>query len=117
MTASPPEAELTLLEGFFDAGRPADVVAHGEPLLARFPESFVLAHMLGTANGMLGRDDRAAEHFRQAVQAKPDFYEAHLALGLLLARTGHIQESRVYLEKAAQSSDSAVRLQALKALQ
>ena len=51
-----------------------------------------------------------------AIQADPDYLEAHLSLGLLLSRRGDVAEGRSHLAKAAASADPAVRAAAVRAL-
>jgi tetratricopeptide (TPR) repeat protein len=51
-----------------------------------------------------------------AIQLNPESYEAHLALGILLLRSGAKAEAGIHLRKAAESSDPQVRQAALHAL-
>jgi len=64
----------------------------------------------------MGRTDRAAEQYELAIQSNPAQYAAHLALGGILARTGRTAEARLHFERAAQSTDPAVRQAALAAM-
>ena len=63
-----------------------------------------------------GRMPDAAAEYRLAIQADPNLYEAHLALGAVLIRTGNAKDARTHFEKAAQSPDPDIRAAALKAL-
>lgn len=49
-----------------------------------------------------GRDAEAAEAFRRAVAAKPDWAEAHSLLGSALSRAGKLSEAEAELRKAVQ---------------
>jgi Tfp pilus assembly protein PilF len=51
-----------------------------------------------------------------AIEHNPDYYEAHLALGTIMARAGNMTEARQHFQKAAESGNPALRQNALKAL-
>lgn len=67
-----------------------------------------------------GRDEDAAGLYRKAVAANPESFEAHISLGLLLARTNHEGEARTELEAAtkldAGASGPAAKARAWRAL-
>jgi Flp pilus assembly protein TadD len=63
-----------------------------------------------------GNFEGAANEYRRAIQLNPEAYEAHLSLGLILARDGNMAEARPHIAKAAQSPDPEVRQTAQKAL-
>ncbi len=70
-----------------------------------FPEEKVnyeaeLHYGLGYFASQSGEFDRAAGHYKTAVQLNPDFDAACNNLGLALARTGELEEAVFYLEKA-----------------
>jgi tetratricopeptide (TPR) repeat protein len=56
-----------------------------------------------------GRFADAESAYGSAIQADSDFYEAHLAVGQMLAGRGDFTEARAHLEKAAESPDPAAR--------
>ncbi len=53
---------------------------------------------------------------RGDIKLTPEAYEAHLSLGMILARAGNMSEARAHLAKAAQSPEPQVRQAAQKAL-
>jgi tetratricopeptide (TPR) repeat protein len=63
-----------------------------------------------------GYTKRAADEYRRAIQLDPNNFEAHLAIGTLMMKSGNTMEGRAHLQKAAESSDPAIRNAALKAM-
>jgi tetratricopeptide (TPR) repeat protein len=83
----------------------------------RLAPNLAQAHSdLGDVLATTGRIDRAVEQYMLAIQSSPADYEAHLALGTILARKGSIAEARIHFERAAQSTDPAIRQAAVEAL-
>jgi predicted CXXCH cytochrome family protein len=72
--------------------------------------------LLGNLLGAKGQQQRAIQHFREAVRLKPESGRANLDLGAALADLGDASAAQ-YLRKAAESPDAAIRDQALKILQ
>ncbi|HZP05799.1 MAG TPA: tetratricopeptide repeat protein [Terracidiphilus sp.] len=72
-----------------------------------------LRSSLGNVFAAQGKSAEAEQQFETAIQLKPDFYEAHLGLALVLAKEGKLQQARTHCEKAAQSEDAAIRGAAL----
>jgi tetratricopeptide (TPR) repeat protein len=64
-----------------------------------------------------GQLQRALEQYREALRIRPEFSKAQLHLGEALADSGDAAGALPYLEKAAQSSDRAVREEAGKVLE
>jgi len=94
-----------------------------EKAVAELQDTVRLAPNLAQAHSDLGdvlaatrRIDRAAEQYKLAIQSNPAHYEAHLALGGILARKGRTAEARMHFERAAESTDPAVRQAALEAM-
>ena len=71
---------------------------------------------LGSALLRQKKPDDAAAQFQNAIRINPDYDAAHLALATILAYRGKTEEARGHLQKAASSSDPAVRQAALNAL-
>jgi len=71
---------------------------------------------LGSVLAAEGKTTDAARAFQMAIDRNPNYYEAHLALGTIMARAGNMTEARRHFQKAVESSDPAVRQNALKAL-
>lgn len=66
--------------------------------------------------------DRGGDHaralglYRQAVHVAPDFFAAHLALGMALDLDGHYDEARRHLAQAIDEAPPEGRVQALRAM-
>jgi len=58
--------------------------------------------MLGVTWATLGRLDQAIVHFQQAIDAKPDYPEAHFNLGIALGQLGKIDEQIAHFRQAIQ---------------
>ena len=67
---------------------------------------------LGTLLAAQGQLRPAMEHYREALRIRPDFSRAQLHLGEALADSGDAAGGLPYLQKAAASSDPAIRQEA-----
>lgn len=72
-----------------------------------------LRSSLGNVFAAQNRFPEAERQFEAAIQLKPDLYEAHFGLALVLAKEGKLQEARAHCERAAQSGDATIRNAAL----
>jgi predicted Zn-dependent protease len=70
------------------------------PWLADHPGDARALFDAGYAADALGKGEEAAGFYRRAVAADPNRFEAHLSLGLLLARQGKLEEARGELQTA-----------------
>jgi tetratricopeptide (TPR) repeat protein len=93
-----------------------DAQAQVEAILRADPNSAAAHEFLGNLLGAKGRRDLAIEQFREALRIEPDFARANLDLGAALADSSDRTAAIPPLRKAAQSTDSAVRDEALKLL-
>ncbi|WKB52762.1 tetratricopeptide repeat protein [Eleftheria terrae] len=86
------------------------------------PHRFVACFNWGTVLGALNRHADAEQAYRQALQLKPDFVQAHLNLGHQLEHLGRIEEALaewrtvLALLDAAPPADEELRLHALNNL-
>ena len=89
-------------------GDKAGAMAHYEAALRINPKHAVAHYNLG--NGLLAtQPEEAVRHFSEAVRAKPDFAEAHLALALQLARGGQTADAEKHFSEAIRlQPDSAI---------
>jgi predicted CXXCH cytochrome family protein len=84
----------------------------------RVDPNYAEAHeFLATLLVTRGQLQRALEQYREALRIRPEFSKAQLHLGEALADSGDAAGALPYLEKAAQSSDRAVREEAGKVLE
>ena len=70
------------------------------PWLADHPEDARALFDAGYVADARNKVDDAADFYRRAVAADPDRFEAHLMLGMVLARQGKLEEARPELEAA-----------------
>jgi tetratricopeptide (TPR) repeat protein len=88
-------------------------------LAAKYPSDAHLLYDLGFTQEALDQTSNAAETYRRAAAADPKFFEPHLSLGLLLARTGQHDQARAELLTATTltpSGDPALKARAWRAL-
>lgn len=63
-----------------------------------------------------GKQDEALALYRQALQASPDLYDAHLAAGIALDLKGQYGEARQHLMKAIEVAPAESKAQALRTM-
>ena len=82
------------------------------------PENAGILFNLGSAQEALDQNGPAEESYRHAIRLNATYLEPHLALGLLLARTGHPEEARGELLAATTSTggSAAFKARAYRAL-
>jgi tetratricopeptide (TPR) repeat protein len=88
-------------------------------LAAKNPTDAHLLYDLGFSQEALDQTSNAADTYRRAIAADPKYFEAHLSLGLLLARSGKHDEARAELLTATTltpSTDPALKARAYRAL-
>jgi tetratricopeptide (TPR) repeat protein len=87
-------------------------------LAEKNPNDAQILYNLGSAQDALDRTSEAEASYRRAIAASPNLLEAHLALGLLLARNGKTGDAHTELAAAAAipDSDSALRARAYRTL-
>ncbi|GGG73530.1 tetratricopeptide repeat protein [Edaphobacter dinghuensis] len=88
-------------------------------LAAKYPNDAHLLYDLGFTQESLDQTSNAADTYRRAAAADPKYFEPHLSLGLLLARTGQHDQARTELLAATTltpSTDPALKARAWRAL-
>jgi Flp pilus assembly protein TadD len=88
-------------------------------LAAKYPTDAHLLYDLGFTQESLDQTSNAADTYRRAAAADPKYFEPHLSLGLLLARTGQHDPARTELLTATTltpSADPALKARAWRAL-
>jgi tetratricopeptide (TPR) repeat protein len=87
-------------------------------LAEKNPNDAQILYNLGSAQDALEQTPQAEATYRRAIAASPNLLEPHLALGLLLARTGKPAEAHTELSTAASipNGDAALRAHAYRAM-
>ncbi|WP_260705806.1 tetratricopeptide repeat protein [Edaphobacter flagellatus] len=87
-------------------------------LAEKNPNDAQVLYNLGSAQDALDQTPQAEGSYRRAIAASPNLLEPHLALGLLLARTGKTAEAHTELAAAAAipNGDPALRGRAYRAM-
>ena len=120
-TAQPQTQQDPLLTQATEALDKHDYAAALKPLTAlaeKHPTDAHLLFNLASTQDALDQTSAAEATYRRAIAADPNFLEPHLALGLLLARSGRSGEARTELAAATTtpSGDPALRARAYRAL-
>jgi len=98
------------------AKKPAEAQQSLERALAITPDDPWATLKLGTARARQDDDAAAEKLYRRALELKPHYGAAQLALGDLLARTGHPDEAIALLAAAAKSGSNDDRAHVLVVL-
>jgi tetratricopeptide (TPR) repeat protein len=87
-------------------------------LAEKNPNDAQVLYNLASAHDALDQTSEAEATYRRAIAASPNMLEPHLALGLLLARTGRSADARTELAAAAAipNGDPTLRARAYRAL-
>lgn len=88
-------------------------------LTAKYPNDAHLLYDLGFTQENLDQTSNAADTYSRAATVDPKYFEPHLSLGLLLARTGQHDQARAELLTATtltSSADPALKARAFRAL-
>jgi Tfp pilus assembly protein PilF len=87
-------------------------------LTAKYPNDATLLYNLGYVEDARDNNADATAAYLRAIAAQPTYFEPHLALGLLLARTGKLSEAHAELAKAVtlETPDNALKARAYRAL-
>lgn len=101
-TSSPLSTEVAAAESAIAATDWKTAEARLDSWLAAHPADARALFDAGYVADVQNREDDAASLYRRAVQAGPKSFEAHLMLGLLLARKGSLDEARSELAAATQ---------------
>ena len=109
---NPESATRTEANAALDARDYSKAVRLLVPLAAAHPEDAHLLYDLGSAQDALDQASPAETSYRAAVAADPKLLEAHLALGLLEARGGHLEAARAELVLATETDDGDKLLRA-----
>jgi len=104
-----------------EALQKGDYVAAVKALTAlaeKNPNDAQILYNLGSAQDALDQTSQAEATYRRAIAASPNLLEPHLALGLLLARTGKAADAHTELSAAASipNGDPALRAHAYRAM-
>jgi tetratricopeptide (TPR) repeat protein len=86
---------------YAEQGRSERALALYERALERHDDA-VLHNRLGVLYGRAGRLDEAENHFRRALELKPDYADAHANLASIYGRRGDIKAAIASLETALQ---------------
>jgi arylsulfatase A-like enzyme/tetratricopeptide (TPR) repeat protein len=111
---NPGSAGLRIVYGRFlvRLGRAAEAVPVLEAAgrLAGPDEMEHVQFTLGNAFGQLERSDEAARSFRRALELEPENFEASRLLGLVLMRSGKLEEALVHFRQAEKGMPQDPRL-------
>ena len=116
--AHPEAARIHAEMGYFwlGAGTPARARTELEQAAALAPDDPWILLTLGIARARLGDSSGAEKLYRRALELRPHYGAARVALGVALRRRGHAEEAIAMLEPAAESGSNSERARTLVVL-
>ena len=100
----------------YELGQVDAAIREYRAALQTHPDSATIHYNLAVALSGQGRLTEAAQSLEQAIRYAPNYFEAHLKLGQILAQTGDRARAEEHLRKAAESPDPQVRAAARSSL-
>ena len=94
--------KIDQLISLYNQSRFEETRAQGEALAKQFPNVPIILNLLGAANAGLGHLEEAVANYSSALQAKPDYAEAHNNLANVLKDLGKRDEAIASFERALQ---------------
>ena len=98
--AGPSQPQIDSLLSLYKEGKLQQTLTEGEALAKQFPADPFTLNLLGAANFGLGRLDEAVAYYSSALQAKPDYVDAHHNLGNVLKELGRGEEAVASYQEA-----------------
>ncbi len=112
-----PDPQFAQAEAALDQKDYASALRLLTALATAHPDDATISYDLGFTQDALDHAVEAEAAYRKAIQLKPAYPEPHLALGLLLARQGHIDSARTELQTAGlNATNPMLRAAAYRAL-
>lgn len=99
-TTQPSQFEMQALLKLLNAGKLTEAESTAKKLLMRFPNTFILHHVLGLAQDGLSKFADAAESYSKALAIQPNTPDLHFNLGIALTNIGHFAEAELSYRQA-----------------
>lgn len=100
----PSQLEIQPVLNLLNSGKLAEAESSAKKLVMRYPNTFILHHVLGIAQGGLSKFSDAIESYKKALAIQPNTPDLQFNLGIALANIGRLDE-------AANSYHKAITLQ------
>jgi len=88
---TPPDEHLQSIINLFTSGKLEQALAVSNKMLERFPNSVILCNLSGASNAGLRQFDAAIDNYKQAINIKPDYADAHYNMGIAFKDKGDLE--------------------------
>ncbi|MSP86033.1 MAG: tetratricopeptide repeat protein [Methylotenera sp.] len=99
LNQQPSQLEMQPLLALLNSGKLAEAEAAAKKLAPRFPNAFILHHILGIAQGGLAKFDAAVDSYSKALAIQPNTADLHFNLGIALTNLGRLDEAESHYRK------------------
>ena len=100
MAKQPSSQEIQAVIASLNSGKLADAEAGANKLLRRYPDTFVLYHVLGLAQDGLGKFSNAVDSYSKALKFQPNTPDLYFNLGIALTNVNRLDEAVTSYQKA-----------------
>jgi len=99
-TQQPSQLEMQPVLKLLNSGKLAETESAAKKLLARYPNTFILHHVLGIAQDGLSKFSDAVESYKKALAIQPNTPDLQFNLGIALTNIGKLDEAASSYHKA-----------------
>lgn len=89
----PSQQEMQPVLHMLNKGKLAEAESAAKKLVGRYPNAFILYHVLGIAQDGLSKFTDAAESYTKALAIQPNTPDLHFNLGIALTNVGRLEEA------------------------
>ena len=112
--SGPAQNQLSSIKNLYSAGRAQEALTQALRLYQHYPNTPVIANLIGAIYLGLGNNEEAAAYFRKALELEPGTAEAYNNLGDILNKAGKYEEAcNNYHQAVKLKSDYAVAYNSL----
>jgi len=97
---SPTQSQLDLIINLYSSGQVQEALGYLESLINDYSHDPSLFNIRGACFKAINQLESAVESFKNAINIKPDYVEAHFNLGLTLQELNKPDEAIIYYEQA-----------------
>jgi tetratricopeptide (TPR) repeat protein len=99
-TQQPSQLQMQPILNLLNTGKLAEAEAAAKKLVASFPNTFILHHILGLAQDGLSKFNDAVHSYSKALSLQPNTPDLHFNLGIALTNINQLEEAESSYRKA-----------------